>query len=316
LLALILAMCCAACSGGGSSAPAAASAPEPAQEASAEAAPEAEPEEQGEPRERPECLLAQFHPDQATETEWGSIDYSSLSEGYVAVSASNDTRLKFQIMMGEETYTYDLPEDGTPTIYPLNMGSGEYAFRLMSQVEGSKYTELWQDTQSVALTDEFQPYLRPNQIVMYDSSSACVDKAYELTRYCKDDLEIAGKVYETLVEQIEYDFDKAATVESGYIPTPDETLKAGKGICFDYASLAAAMLRSQGIPCQVITGYVGEEAIYHAWNRIYLKNAGWLTVEIKASSDNWKRVDITFASCGAPAQELEDEGRYTTRFVY
>ena len=41
-----------------------------------------------------------------------------------------------------------------------------------------------------------------------------------------------------------------------------------------------------------------------------------MSVEIKAPKDNWKRVDITFASCGAPADELEDDTRYTTRYTY
>ena len=36
---------------------------------------------------------------------------------------------------------------------------------------------------------------------------------------------------------VTYDEDKAATVETGYLPDIDETLSTGKGICFDYAGL-------------------------------------------------------------------------------
>ena len=44
------------------------------------------------------------------------------------------------------------------------------------------------------------------------------------------------------------------------------------------------MLRSEGIPCKLITGYVGEET-YHAWNSFYVESEGWITVEIRAKAD-------------------------------
>lgn len=118
-----------------------------------------------------------------------------------------------------------------------------------------------------------------------------------------------------MVKNIQYDTEKAATVQNGYLPSPDETLRTGKGICFDYASLAAAMLRSEGIPCKLITGYVGEET-YHAWNSFYLESEGWITVEIRAKADEWQRVDITFAAGGMPAGEIQNDSEYTTRFTY
>ncbi len=59
---------------------------------------------------------------------------------------------------------------------------------------------------------------------------------------------------------VDYDYDKAQNIVdnnvTGYLPDPDETLSTKKGICYDYAALAAAMLRSQGIPTKLITGYV------------------------------------------------------------
>jgi hypothetical protein len=61
---------------------------------------------------------------------------------------------------------------------------------------------------------------------------------------------------------------------------------------------------------------VGENAIYHAWNRIYIQNQGWITVEIKAPGNGWKRVDITFAASGTAASSLEDDALYTNRYVY
>ena len=248
--------------------------------------------------------------------DFGNIlaDFSGLSRGYVAVRAKSDKRMKFQICCGEDKYNYDL-SDGEATVFPLNMGDGSYTFRLMEQVSGTKYACSWSQSADVSMEDEFQPYLRTSQIVPYSESSDCVKLARELASACDTDAEMASAVYDYLVKNVKYDNKKAKTVQSGYLPVPDETLKTGKGICFDYAALAAAMLRSVGIPCRLITGYVDEET-YHAWNSFYLSEQGWVTVEIKAQPKSWQRVDITFAAGGTSAEKLLNDERYTTRFVY
>ena len=58
-----------------------------------------------------------------------------------------------------------------------------------------------------------------------------MEKARELAAACDTDAEVAAAVYNYLVEHIRYDRQKAASVQSGYLPDPDETLKTGKGIC-------------------------------------------------------------------------------------
>lgn len=43
-----------------------------------------------------------------------------------------------------------------------------------------------------------------------------------------------------VIENISYDKELAANVSADYLPDIDVTMKTGKGICFDYASLMAA----------------------------------------------------------------------------
>lgn len=277
---------------------------------------EAVPAASGPVREKPDCPVSAFHPEEAEEMEEGLLDCSALAEGYVALSAQDESRLKFQVSLEGESYTYDLPSDGTPAVFPLNMGSGTYQFQLLRCVGGTKYARIWETSRNVTLSDEFDPYLVPSQMVNYNGDSACVAKAWELTKTCSGDVDIAAAIYAYLVNSISYDEEKAASVKTGYLPDPDATLATGTGICFDYAALAAAMLRSQGIPCQLITGYVGQQELYHAWNRFYVKEQGWITAEIQVKGEDWKRVDITFASEGVPAEKLEDDGAYTTRYTY
>ncbi len=244
------------------------------------------------------------------------VDFSGLADGYIAVSARSDRVLKFQILLGDGKYSYDLPSDGTPFVYPLNMGDGDYTFRVMQNVGDDRYTVLWSQTRAIALASEFEPFLRPSCMVPYDAGSDCVAKARELAADCADDVGVVSAVYEYLVDNISYDDEKAKTAQSSYLPDPDATLSCGTGICFDYAALAAAMLRSEGIPCRLVTGYLEPDGVYHAWNEIYIQGQGWITVRIEAPGAAWKRVDITLAASGVPASRTDNDSLYTTRYVY
>jgi transglutaminase/protease-like cytokinesis protein 3 len=93
-------------------------------------------------------------------------------------------------------------------------------------------------------------------------------------------------------------------------------MDTGKGICFDYASLAASMLRSQGIPTKIIFGYVAPDNLYHAWNMFYTEESGWVTVSFEVSEDTWARIDLTFSAGGASDQFIGDGSHYTDVYSY
>lgn len=65
------------------------------------------------------------------------------------------------------------------------------------------------------------------------------------------DIDALKQIYNYVVNNLSYDYDKAETVETGYLPDVDETLSTKTGICFDYAALTTAMLRSCDIPCKL-----------------------------------------------------------------
>ena len=56
----------------------------------------------------------------------------------------------------------------------------------------------------------------------------------------------------------------------------EDLLAQKKGICFDYAALMTAMLRSQDIPTKLVVGYTGN--LYHAWINVYLEGQGWVVI--------------------------------------
>ncbi len=268
------------------------------------------------PYEAPPMATAVFHPEKAEGGPEAMVDLSALSEGYVAVSATSDKRLKFQVIMGEWTYTYDLASDGTPSVFPLQCGDGHYTFRVMENVSENKYVQAYITECDVKLLDEFQPFLRPNDYSRYDAQSAAVHKAAELAAACTGKLEVVSAVYAFVCDNIRYDEEKALTVTSGYLPDVDETLRSGKGICFDYSALAAAMLRSQGIPTKIIFGYVAPDELYHAWNMFYTDESGWITVSFEVSADSWNRIDLTFSAGGTSDAFVGDGSHYTDVFIY
>ena len=76
--------------------------------------------------------------------------------------------------------------------------------------------------------------------------------AEKLTKKCKTELKAVDAVYEYVTENLTYDDAKATRLKSGYLPNLDDVLSKKKGICFDYAALMTAMLRSVSPACPTI----------------------------------------------------------------
>jgi len=94
-------------------------------------------------------------------------------------------------------------------------------------------------------------------------------------------------------------------------------LERKKGICFDYAALMAAMLRSQNVPCKLVVGYAGE--VYHAWISVWTEENGWIDGMIFFDGHAWKRMDPTFASSQSGGKEITEyieNGKYTAKYLY
>lgn len=138
-------------------------------------------------------------------------------------------------------------------------------------VGDNRYALVFTKTVDVVLANEVLPFLYSNQYVNFNEDTKAVTLAKKLTEG-KTELEAVQEVYEYVIKNIVYDEKKAETVKSGYLPSVDETLKTKKGICFDYAALMTAMLRSSGIPTRLDIGYATN--IYHAWISTYLEETG------------------------------------------
>ena len=245
------------------------------------------------------------------------IDVSNISKGYLmARYTGNAAKVKFFIETPDQIrYTYDLQASQTYAALPLTAGNGTYTLDVREHVEGDLYSNLYKDTIEVSIDNEFSPFLYPNQYTWFTKDSRAVSQASALTKGVKDGLEAVGAVYDFVIKNISYDEEKARTVQSGYLPDVDETLESGKGICFDYAALMTAMLRSQGIPTKLEIGYSGE--VYHAWISTWLEEKGWVENIIEFDGESWSLIDPTLAAgnkASSVKKYIGDGSNYTLMY--
>ncbi len=224
-----------------------------------------------------------------------TLDYSNTSEGYIMAKYSGSAKIKVLVYFngGASYYQYNLEGNDVFITIPLQSGSGSYRVRFMENVSGSNYAELC-STELNATVSGYGGFLYPNQYVNYSLTSAAVATAKSLCANCSSNTEKTAAIYKYITANIKYDYAKAGSVTSGYLPNVDSTLSVKKGICFDYSALMAAMCRSQGIPVKLIMG--STKVGYHAWNEVYL--------------DGWKRYDTTFAAAGQSAGTYTAEKNY------
>lgn len=248
-----------------------------------------------------------------------SIDASNISEGYLMVQYSGGAdKVKVQITTPDLTqYTYTLTAGGTYEALPLTGGDGAYHIEVLEHAYDDMYATALAHDIEVTLNDEFKPFLYPNQYSWYTQDSEAAKKAVQLSEKSSDDLNFVENVYHYIIKNITYDKELAENIPLNYIPNVDETLRTGKGICFDYAALMTAMLRCQGIPTKLEVGYSGEA--YHAWISVYLKETGWVDKIIEFDGTSWSLMDPTLAAGNnksAVGQYIGDGSNYMVKYSY
>jgi len=245
------------------------------------------------------------------------LDISNASQGYVCASYFGTCpKVKFQITGPDAvTYTYNLT--GGNEYFPLSAKSGTYTFGIYENITGTSYSVNMVQTLDISISSTFGPFLYPNQYCMFNANSATVKKAAELAYTANNDLDVVSNVYHYVIQNITYDYAKAANITSGYVCNVDATLASGTGICLDYAAVMTCMLRSQGIPTRLEVGYAG--SAYHAWISTYITDVGWISGIIEFDGVSWSLMDPTFAA-NSSADELKsfigNGSNYTLKYMY
>lgn len=278
---------------------------------------EASSNEKGTRDNTPVCLIPEAPGTVVYENEYVTIDATNASQGYICAEYKGTCpKVKMQITCPSSTiYTY-LLGDGQET-FPLTTDSGAYSISVFENTIDTQYSTVFRTDFEVNIEDSFGPYLYPNQYVKFTPESNCVAKGAELAYSANSDLDVVTNVYNYVIGNIKYDTEFANVVESGYTPTPDNTLASGKGICLDYSALMASMLRSQTIPTHMEVGFAG--SAYHAWISVYLDEIGWVNGIIEFDGTSWNLMDPTMAANSNEAELkkfIGDGSNYETKYIY
>ena len=199
-----------------------------------------------------------------------TIDYSHIDLGYVMVHGPQSSKsVKLQVSKDGYGLNYDINGNGNWEIIPLQFGEGNYKFAMFEHASGTKFTPVGQLQLTAQFSNPASVYLIPSQYVYYVKETPAVAKSDEICAGLSSDQEKFDAIRAYIRDNYVYDFDKAKSVSTGLLPSVDYVWDKGMGICQDLAALAACMLRVQGIPTQLMIGYV-DGNYYHAWNYVYI----------------------------------------------
>lgn len=229
-----------------------------------------------------------------TETSRSGFDVSFelAEEGVFGVyyNTNSTKKIKLIVKKDEDQYIYNINNGDEMEYFPFQLGEGRYSISLYENTSGTRYKKLHSTTYTVSLENDNDVYLQSIQEINWQEDNEAIVLAEELISQAEanqetelTDQEKIDILYDYVVNNIDYDYDKIRNLEYNYLPDIDRTLTTGSGICYDYSSLLASMLRSQGIPTKLVKGYTVNTSVYHAWNEIYLE-----------SEDRWIVVDTTF----------------------
>lgn len=211
-----------------------------------------------------------------------TLIYADSEKGVVWTSYTSpeNKSVKLCISKGNDNYTYDVSADDR---VPLQMGDGVYQILLLEEYENQIYRLIERKTLHYQAVDPLSVYLQSVQNIAWDMDMVAIQTATELTKDLESDEDKVAAIYQYVINHISYDHDKANTIYRGYIPSIESTFETQSGICYDYAALTAAMLRSVGIPTKLVMGSKNDLVQYHAWNEVYLKD-----------TDEWIVIDTTY----------------------
>ncbi|WP_162265427.1 transglutaminase-like domain-containing protein [Abyssisolibacter fermentans] len=208
------------------------------------------------------------------------FDLSEVNKGLLKVNFENTENKKIKIMVQKDNKKsfYDLK---APSQYPLNFGNGEYVVAILENTTENKYKSVSAKKINVNIANPTQVYLNQSQMLNWNENTEAIKKAKNLTKELTTNKEKAIAIHDYIVKNFKYDNDKINSIENSYTPNSETTFKSKSGICSDFASLYAVMLRSVNVPTKYVKGNKNDIDTYHAWNQVYLEDSNkWVTVDI------------------------------------
>ncbi len=209
------------------------------------------------------------------------IDTTKISSGIIEVSYEStlNTVYYLKVIKGDKDIWYTLVK-GKVDQFSLTFGNGTYTFKILETTEAGKARTVKSIDVDVYIENSPDIYLNSVQNVNWNNNMDSIDYSNAITYETIDSLIQKVKAYELIIFNYSYDDNKFSNVKSSfYLPVIDDTFHTQLGICYDFSSLLAGMLRSQGVPTKLVKGYAKFSGdVYHAWNEVYI-NGKWYVID-------------------------------------
>lgn len=155
--------------------------------------------------------------------------------------------------------------------------------------------ELKHPNSSIASRKSLLRFLKSDRLVPVNGELKKITQ--KITQGKAGDLEKVRAIYDHIIDELTYSKDdpKVCGIGDSLL-----TLQYKKGICTDYHSLFISLVRSLGIPAKFEIGFSLPEDVegklngYHCWAKFYLKDKGWIPVDISEADKHPEKRDYFF----------------------
>jgi transglutaminase-like putative cysteine protease len=160
----------------------------------------------------------------------------------------------------------------------------------------AKRKEYGIENAETTLAQRLDRFLKANRLVPVNGELKRL--AQEITQGANTDLARVRAIYDYIIDELTYSRDDPNICGIGNSLL---TLQYKKGICTDYHSLFISLVRSLGIPAKFEIGFrIPQEPLegrlngYHCWAKFYIKDKGWVPVDISEADKHPEKRDYFF----------------------
>ena len=175
--------------------------------------------------------------------------------------------MRIMVEKGIEKYYYSLTNENENL--PAQLGNGSYTVKILQNTKGNSYKVVEKSTLNIK-NNSLDVYLTSSQPVYLQGKDKLIELGNDLVKDASNDKEKVIRVYNYIIGNIKYDFNKISQISTDYVPDVDKVISENKGICYDYAAVFAGILRSQGIHTKFVKGYKNDMKECHEWNEVLL----------------------------------------------
>lgn len=178
-----------------------------------------------------------------------TIDAQKADEGVIRIFSNKlDKKIKVMVEKDSTKYYYDLNKE--EDFFPLQLGQGNYTVTVLENTSGNKYKALDKKSFKADITEDNSVYLKSIQLIFWEENMEAIKLAKAIVKDEQSKAKVVQAIYDYIINNIQYDYEKIDKLSADYIPEIDSVLKDKKGICYDYSALFFCNVKKSRYSCK------------------------------------------------------------------